>query len=276
MRPGPHGLAARRLGVGIAAGAYTHSLGNWLFIVVLITIGPLATTELGTDGWMPELLKLSGPDFPNFATWIFVYVSVIMTVLRFYAGPIVHKFSPIGLLVISAFVAILGLDLPLQCHRLDHPGRLHRLCPRQNLPLEHHPRPHLRAVPQRRRAHPQWRLRRRRALPRRARQPLHRLQAGSRHGQRLSTPEHSALCMPGQRRAQARHLWQRAHASIRKRSKPCPKHRPAELETVQAASKRSVFTTIAMLPAFMLVCYSACSSGSSATRRLQARRPRPP
>lgn len=95
--------------IAVLAGLYTRSLGNWLFIFVLITIGPLATTELGTDGWMPELLKLSGPDFPNFATWIFVYVSVIMTVLRFYAGPIVHRFSPIGLLVIGASIAIVGL-----------------------------------------------------------------------------------------------------------------------------------------------------------------------
>lgn len=98
------------LAAAVAAYVYTHSLGNWLFIFVLITIGPLATTELGTDGWMPELLKLNGPkDLPNFATWIFVYVSVIMTVLRFGAGPIVHKFSPIGLLVISAAIAIVGL-----------------------------------------------------------------------------------------------------------------------------------------------------------------------
>ncbi len=95
--------------IGVVAGLYTRAFGNWLFIVVLITIGPLATTELGTDGWMPELLKLSGPDFPNFATWIFVYVSVIMTVLRFYAGPIVHKFSPIGLLTVGAAIAIVGL-----------------------------------------------------------------------------------------------------------------------------------------------------------------------
>lgn len=96
--------------VAVAAGVYTHSLGNWLFIFVLITIGPLATTELGTDGWMPELLKLNGPkDMPNFATWIFVYVSIIMTVLRFYAGPIVHRFSPIGLLAIGAAIAIAGL-----------------------------------------------------------------------------------------------------------------------------------------------------------------------
>jgi MFS family permease len=98
--------------VGAAAGIYTGSLGNWLFLVVLVVIGPLATTELGTDGWMPELLKLNGPaDSPNFAAWVFVYVSAIMTVLRFYAGPIVHRFSPIGLLVLGSGVAIVGLLL---------------------------------------------------------------------------------------------------------------------------------------------------------------------
>tara|TARA_B000000557_G_scaffold243834_1_gene225025 strand:- start:579 stop:1166 length:588 start_codon:yes stop_codon:yes gene_type:complete len=32
-----------------------------------------------------------------------------MTILRFYAGPIVHKFSPIGLLVLSAALAVVGL-----------------------------------------------------------------------------------------------------------------------------------------------------------------------
>ena len=95
--------------VAIAAGIYTGSLGNWLFIMVLIIIGPLATTELGTDGWMPELLKLSGPPVPHFETWVFVYTSVIMTILRFYAGPIVERFSPIGLLVIGTAIAVCGL-----------------------------------------------------------------------------------------------------------------------------------------------------------------------
>jgi DHA2 family metal-tetracycline-proton antiporter-like MFS transporter len=101
--------------VALAVGFLTGSLGNWLFIFVLITIGPLATTELGTDGWMPELLKLSGPagmsadQLVSFATWVFIYTSVVMTVLRFYAGPIVHKFSPIGLLVVGTIIAIAGL-----------------------------------------------------------------------------------------------------------------------------------------------------------------------
>ncbi len=101
--------------IAVVVGLYTKSVGNWLFIFVLITIGPLATTELGTDGWMPDLLTLSAPAGMTmaqaglFATCIFIYTSVIMTILRFYAGPIVHRFSPIGLLVIGAAIAIAGL-----------------------------------------------------------------------------------------------------------------------------------------------------------------------
>jgi DHA2 family metal-tetracycline-proton antiporter-like MFS transporter len=99
--PGLAGLA------GVVAGFYTRSLGHWMFLLVLLTMGPLATTELGTDSWMPDLL---GADFtPAQAGWIFIYVSTIMTVLRFCAGPIVHRFSPIGLMVGSAVIAIAGL-----------------------------------------------------------------------------------------------------------------------------------------------------------------------
>ena len=91
----------------VIAGIYTKSAGHWMFLLILLTMGPLATTELGTDSWMPDLL---GADFtPAQAGWIFIYVSTIMTILRFFAGPIVHKFSPIGLLVISAIIAIIGL-----------------------------------------------------------------------------------------------------------------------------------------------------------------------
>jgi hypothetical protein len=37
--------------------------------------------------------------------------------------------------------------------------------------------------------------------------------------------------------------------------KALPEAQAKELEDVQAASKRSVFTTIAILPSFMLLCY---------------------
>ncbi len=92
--------------IGVLAGIYTKSAGNWMFLLILFTMPFLATTELGTDGWMGELLAA---DLPKMAGWVFVMISVIMTILRFYAGPIVHKFSPIGLLVASAALAIVGL-----------------------------------------------------------------------------------------------------------------------------------------------------------------------
>lgn len=98
--------------VGVLAALFTGSAGNWLFIMVLIVIGPLATTELGTDSWMPDLLKLSPPEGVNgvkFAAWVFVYVSAIMTLLRFGAGPVVERLSPIGLLCLGTSIAIVGL-----------------------------------------------------------------------------------------------------------------------------------------------------------------------
>ena len=95
--------------VAVIAGVYTGTAGNWMFLLILLTMGPLATTELGTDSWMPDLLSA---DFtPAHAGWIFIYVSTVMTIMRFYAGPIVHRFSPIGLLVVSAMIAITGLLL---------------------------------------------------------------------------------------------------------------------------------------------------------------------
>jgi hypothetical protein len=112
-QPAPwHYVVGAGLVVGILAFIFTGSLGNWLFIAVLVVIGPLATTELGTDGWMPELLKLSAPtgtDGAVFAAWVFVYVSAIMTLLRFGAGPVVEKLSPIGLLCVGALISIGGL-----------------------------------------------------------------------------------------------------------------------------------------------------------------------
>ena len=62
--------------VAIGAGIYTKSFGHWMFLLVLLTMGPLATTELGTDSWMPDLL---GADFtPAQAGWIFIYVSCLL------------------------------------------------------------------------------------------------------------------------------------------------------------------------------------------------------
>ena len=96
--------------VGIALvggfGAYTKCLGRPILFVLILIMMPLATTEIGTDGWISGIMA-SVVSFH--AGWILVYTSVIMMVLRFFAGPIVHKLSPLGLLALSAVLAIVGL-----------------------------------------------------------------------------------------------------------------------------------------------------------------------
>jgi hypothetical protein len=61
--------------------------------------------ELGVDSWMTKLMENLLPN----SIVILVYTSFLMFVLRFFAGPIVHKINPIGLLFASALVAIVGL-----------------------------------------------------------------------------------------------------------------------------------------------------------------------
>lgn len=240
--------------VAVAAFIYTRSLGNWLFLFVLITIGPLATTELGTDGWMPELLKLSGPDFPNFATWIFVYISVIMTVLRFFAGPIVHRFSPIGLLVLSAAIAIGGLFYLssatgwtiLAAATVYALGKTFLWSTTLGLTAEQFPKGG--------------------ALTLNGVSAVGVLFLGvlgspyigykqdldmEKH---LSTTENTALYQQIKSEPKPT-IFGSAAALDQEKIKALAPEAAKQLETVQAASKRSVFTTIAILPSFMLLCY---------------------
>ncbi len=92
--------------MSLAMGLYTRSLGRPLMFILILIMAPLATTEIGTDGWIAGIMA-SVVSFHG--GWILVYTSVIMMVLRFFAGPIVHSLSPLGLLIASAVLAIAGL-----------------------------------------------------------------------------------------------------------------------------------------------------------------------
>jgi fucose permease len=41
--------------------------------------------------------------------WVLIYTALIMMILRFLAGPIIHKISPLGLLAVGSALAVLGL-----------------------------------------------------------------------------------------------------------------------------------------------------------------------
>jgi MFS family permease len=90
-------------------GWYTRSLGQPMFLFLLVLMIPLATTELGTDSWITSLMEGPMKQLDLNAGWVLIYTSLIMTVLRFGAGPVVKALSPIGLLMVSSLIAIGGL-----------------------------------------------------------------------------------------------------------------------------------------------------------------------
>lgn len=97
------------LALVVAYGLYVQDLGRpMLFFLMLIMI-PLATTEIGTDGWITSLMEPEMKAIGYNPAWVLVYTSFIMMILRFFAGPIVHNLSPLGLLAMSAIIAAIGL-----------------------------------------------------------------------------------------------------------------------------------------------------------------------
>ncbi|MDD5141642.1 MAG: MFS transporter [Verrucomicrobiales bacterium] len=87
----------------------TKSFGRGILVFLIIIMMPLATTEIGTDGWISSLMEEPMKAAGHNAAWVLVYTSAIMMVLRFCAGPIIHKLSPLGLLAICATLATVGL-----------------------------------------------------------------------------------------------------------------------------------------------------------------------
>jgi MFS family permease len=87
----------------------TKSMGRGILVFLILIMMPLATTELGTDGWISSLMEAPMKAAGHNPAWVLVYTSAIMMVLRFCAGPIIHKLSPLGLLATCATIAAVGL-----------------------------------------------------------------------------------------------------------------------------------------------------------------------
>ncbi len=81
-----------------------------LMIILLIVHAMVGYVELGTDSWIG---KITGAIMasPTKGLMLFAYTSMLMFILRFFAGPIVHRISPIGLLLVSAILGFTGLQL---------------------------------------------------------------------------------------------------------------------------------------------------------------------
>jgi MFS family permease len=79
-----------------------------LFLVFLHAL--VGYVELGTDSL---ITNITGRilESKSAGLWLFIWTSGLMFVLRFFAGPIVHRINPLGLLFISAICGTIGLYL---------------------------------------------------------------------------------------------------------------------------------------------------------------------
>jgi len=98
--------ATERAQSGVSfGGMILGALGSPLFLILLACMAITASLELGPGRWVPAVLEAG--KIPGIL--VLAYVNGLMAILRFYAGPVVHRLSPTGILVSSAILAGVGL-----------------------------------------------------------------------------------------------------------------------------------------------------------------------
>ncbi|MCC7338645.1 MAG: MFS transporter [Pirellulaceae bacterium] len=92
---------------GMSLGQILFQFVSPLLLFLLLIHAMVGYVELGTDSW---IARITGSILDETTgRWLFVYTSALMFFLRFVAGPIVHRISPLGLLFVSAILAMTGL-----------------------------------------------------------------------------------------------------------------------------------------------------------------------
>lgn len=94
-----------RVASGVSTGEMYRSLLNPLFLFLIICMFGTAITELFTGQWIQLLLN----NVTQNSILILTVTTGVMVVGRGFAGPVVHKLSPAGVLLGSAIFSALGL-----------------------------------------------------------------------------------------------------------------------------------------------------------------------
>lgn len=105
---GQHFPATERVSAGVSTSEMLRESMRPMFLLLWVCMWMTAATELAPDQWVGSLItQLTGMQ----GILILVYTAGLMFVLRFFGGPMAHKFSPFGLLSLSAILAAAGLFL---------------------------------------------------------------------------------------------------------------------------------------------------------------------
>ena len=91
---------------GVSMGEmFRATLATPLMLLMLLCMAMTASIELGPNRWVPAVLEAGGMA----GILVLVYVNGIMAVMRYWAGPVVHRLSPTGILLVSAVLSGAGL-----------------------------------------------------------------------------------------------------------------------------------------------------------------------
>ncbi len=102
-QPFPH-TEGRQAGVSISE-MFRATFTSPIFLLFLFCMMITASLELGPNRWVPAVLQAGG--VPGIL--VLVWISGLMAVLRYFAGPFVERYSPTGLLLFSSIASGVGL-----------------------------------------------------------------------------------------------------------------------------------------------------------------------
>ena len=88
-------------------GANFRGLLNPLYLFMFVCMSLTAASEFSTTQWVEKILGASGAQ----PLLVLALVSGLMATGRFFAGPIIHRFNPAGVLWISAILTTIGIYL---------------------------------------------------------------------------------------------------------------------------------------------------------------------
>jgi MFS family permease len=91
---------------GVSFGTMLGEFASPILIMLLLLHAMVGYVELGTDSWITNIQQAV---IHEKAMLVFIWTSSIMFVLRFFAGPIVERINPLGLLFVSGLLGATGL-----------------------------------------------------------------------------------------------------------------------------------------------------------------------
>jgi MFS family permease len=101
-----------RVASGVTTGEMYKALANPLFIFMIICMFGTAITELFTNQWTDVLFRTVTQN----SLLILTFVASMQVLGRAFAGPVVHRLAPQGVLLLSAIFSALGIYLLVHLH----------------------------------------------------------------------------------------------------------------------------------------------------------------